>query len=116
MTEVYGISNCDTVKKTKEWLKQKNIAYTFHDFKIEKVSTKKLEQWINKAGLEIVLNKKSATWRNLPVEVQAKMKNKKEAIKIMQDQTSIIKRPVIEFGEELIVGFDEIKFLKILIK
>lgn len=113
MPDVYGINNCDTVKKTITWLKKQKIAYTFHDFKSEGVSAKKLEEWINKAGLEIVLNKKSTTWRSLPFDIQNKMTNKREAIKNMQTHTSIIKRPVVEMGDHLVFGFDETAFINI---
>ena len=116
MLEVYGIPNCDTVKKALAWLKKNNITFQFHDFKTEGVSVKKLDYWINKKGLEIVLNKKSTTWRNLPVEVQKRMNNRKDAVKVMQEQTSIIKRPVVESGNDVSIGFSEDTFSKYLMK
>lgn len=116
MLEVYGIPNCDTVKKALAWLKKHKVPFMFHDFKTEGISSKKLDQWISKAGLDSVLNRKSTTWRNLPVDIQKKISNRKEAIKIMMDQTSIIKRPVVEYGDELATGFSEETFSKYLSK
>lgn len=116
MLDVYGIPNCDTVKKALAWLGKHNIPFQFHDFKTEGITAKKLDHWINKTGLEIVLNKKSTTWRNLPVEVQNRMDNKREAVKVMQEQTSIIKRPVVESGDNVSFGFSEDAFSKYLRK
>jgi Spx/MgsR family transcriptional regulator len=114
MLTIYGIPNCDTVKKTIKWLDAHKIAFVFHDFKTAGITAKKLEAWIGKAGLETVVNKKSTTFRNLPADLQQKMSNKREAIKIMQGQTSIIKRPVIELDDLLLVGYNEEAYSKFL--
>jgi Spx/MgsR family transcriptional regulator len=106
---VYGIPNCDTIKKTLDWFKQYKIAIVFHDYKKEGITKEKLTAWCKLAGWEVLLNKKSTTWRGLTPEEQATIVNQTAAIKLMQANTSIIKRPVIEFEKNILVGFDEKK-------
>ena len=109
--KIYGIPNCDTTKKALTWLNKNNIAFNFHDYKVEGISKSKLEEWIKVAGLEMIFNKRSTTWRELPVEDQEKATEKSFAIDLMMKHNSIIKRPIIENGKKLIVGFDEGKYL-----
>ena len=109
---VYGISNCDTIKKTLAWFKKNKIRVLFHDYKTAGITKERLSAWATKVGWEILLNKKSTTWRALPDLQQDKITNKTAAIKLMMGNTSIIKRPVIEFRNELIVGFNEEIFTK----
>jgi len=104
---VYGIPNCDTIKKTLDWLKKKKFNFEFHDYKKSGISKEKLAAWCKKAGYEKLLNKKSTTWRELPVAEQEKITSQSAAIKLMALSNSIIKRPVIEFGDKLIIGFSE---------
>jgi Spx/MgsR family transcriptional regulator len=105
---VYGIKNCDSVKKAILWLKAKGIDYSFHDYKTSGISEEKLKEWCNQVGWEILLNRKGTTWKQLDEEVKAKVKSQSEAIPIMMEKTSIIKRPVIEKnGKILMVGFNE---------
>jgi Spx/MgsR family transcriptional regulator len=103
---IYGIPNCDTIKKTLDWFKQKNIPIIFHDYKKAGISKEKLKVWCNLSGWEILLNKKSATWRGLSPEEQSKITSQAAAIQLMTTQNSIIKRPVIEVDGKLLVGFD----------
>lgn len=105
--KMYGIPNCDTVKKARDWFKKHNIDYEFHDFKKEGISAQKLAEWDAKAGYEKFLNKGSATWKGLPPEVKDNVKTKEDAFPLMQEKTSMIKRPVIEDKGVLIFGFDE---------
>ena len=107
---IYGIANCDVTRKTLAWFDKHNIEYSFHDHKKMGVSQELLQHWISKAGLQTVMNKRSNTWRGLPASVQEKLVNDDEAIKIMREHTSIIKRPVIECGGDVLVGFDEKAF------
>ena len=109
---VYGIPNCDTIKKTLDWYKSKNIPVEFVDNKKAGITKEKLADWCKKVGYEVLLNKKSTTWRSLPVEVQQKIVNEKAAIQLMTEYTSIIKRPVIEINNNVIVGFNETYFTK----
>jgi Spx/MgsR family transcriptional regulator len=111
---VYGIKNCDTVKKALQWLKDKNIAFDFHDYKTKGISESKLKAWSKQVGWETLLNKKGTTWRQLDDSVKEKITNESKAIVLMQDKTSIIKRPLIEKdGKVLMVGFDEGKYSEI---
>lgn len=104
---IYGISNCDTIKKTLDWFKKRSIAVGFHDYKKSGITQSKLKEWIAKKNWDILLNKKSTTWRSLSTEEQEKITTEKNAIRCMLENTSIIKRPVIEYKGELLVGFDE---------
>ena len=105
--KVYGITNCNTVKKTLDWLKQHNISYEFHDFKKLGVSADKLDEWDAKAGYEKFLNKQGLTWKQLDPAVKATITGKQPALSLLQQKTSMIKRPVIEDGGFLFFGFDE---------
>lgn len=107
MITVYGIPNCDTVKKVLQWFKQNKLAVNFHDYKKSGITGKKLKSWCALESWEILLNKKSTTWRELPVAQQEKTTTQAKAIQVMLKNNSIIKRPVIEYGDKLIVGFDE---------
>lgn len=95
-----------------DWYKKKNIQVDFHDYKKEGIPKDKLAQWCKQVGWELLLNKKSTTWRSLPPEEQQKVTNEKAAIQLMMEYTSIIKRPVIEINNKLIVGFNETYFTK----
>lgn len=112
MLVVYGIPNCDVVKKSIDWFKKKNISYQFHDFKSNGISKEKLLEWINIAGLEVVINKRSTTWRNLGSNIQSTMTDSCRAAEIALEQTSIIKRPVIESDKGLVIGFNEQEYQK----
>lgn len=105
--KVYGITNCNTVKKALDWLKDNHVDYEFHDFKKKGVSEDKLEEWNQKAGYEKFLNKQGLTWKQLPAEVKESIKTKADALHLLQEKTSMIKRPVIEDGGFLFFGFDE---------
>jgi arsenate reductase (glutaredoxin) len=105
--KVYGIKNCDTVKKALKWLDDNQVSYEFHDFKKLGVTEDKLEQWSTKTGWEPLLNKRGTTWKKLDVEVQSKVTDKVAAFALMQDKTSVIKRPVVETPSGVLLGFDE---------
>ena len=109
---VYGIPNCDTTKKTITWLNKNKISFCFHDYKQDGISKQKLETWCSKLGWETIFNKRSTTWRALSKVEQDKITGQSSAIKLMIKSTSIIKRPVIEFGDKIIIGFDEAVFSK----
>jgi Spx/MgsR family transcriptional regulator len=105
---VYGIPNCDTIKKTLQWLQSHEIPYSFHDYKKQGISAAKLRSWCKQAGWEMILNKKSTTWRELDAKVQASITTEVKAIELMTLFTSSIKRPVIEKDGKLVtVGFNE---------
>lgn len=112
---IYGIPNCDITKKALAWLKNSKVDLVFHDYKKERISKSKLEAWCKQVGWEILLNKKSTTWRSLTVTEQASVINQAAAIKVMMENNSIIKRPVIEFKNGILVGFNEANFSKFLL-
>lgn len=105
--KVYGIPNCNTVKKATEWLRNNENTFEFHDYKKKGITVDKLKEWSKEVGWEKLVNKKGTTWRTLPAEEQQKITNEKTAIELMVTKPSVIKRPVIETGEKLVVGFDE---------
>lgn len=116
MYTVYGIPNCDVTKKVLQWLKQNEIEFEFHDYKTKNITAAKLKEWCMQLGWESILNKRSTTWRDLDTAVQEKINNEKAAIQLMMQQTSIIKRPVIELNKTVVaIGFDEKKYQKIFI-
>ncbi len=104
MITVYGIPNCDTTKKARRWLDDNGVEYTFHDYKKLGVPAQKLTRWVKQAGWEAVLNKRGTTWRKLDDSLKHHI-DAKAAIKIMLDNPSIIKRPVLEAGKTLLIGF-----------
>lgn len=95
---VYGITNCDTVKKARDWLAAEGIDYRFHDFKKEGVPPEHLARWIAKAGWDKVINRQGTTWRKLAPAEQAGVKDAASAAALAIAQPSIIKRPVVEWG------------------
>lgn len=104
---VYGIKNCDTVKKALKWLDENRVPYTFHDFKSKGIDKKKLNDWVAQVGYDSLLNRKGMTWRKLTGEEQSAAASKAGAIALMMEKTSVIKRPVLEKeGSLLTLGFD----------
>jgi Spx/MgsR family transcriptional regulator len=114
--KVYGITNCNTVKKALDWLKAHHVDYEFQDFKKLGVSQEKLNEWDAKAGYEKFLNKQGLTWKQLDPAVKDSIKTKADALTLLQQKTSMIKRPVIEYGDFLYFGFDEGVYAEKLIK
>lgn len=104
MIKLYGIPNCDTIKKARKWLSDNELDYTFHDYKKQGVPEKELKAWVKKLGWEILLNTRGTTWRKLDDNVKKSI-NESSAIQIMLDNPSIIKRPVLSNGKTLLVGF-----------
>ena len=107
MVEVYGIPNCDTVKKAITWLKENKIEFTFHDFKTEGISKEKLKEWLSKIALEVLINKKSTAWKSFTITQQQNANTKNGAIELMQLNTNFIKRPVLEIAGTILNGFNE---------
>lgn len=105
--KVYGITNCNTVKKGIEWLKQNKLEFEFHDYKKKGISREKLADWIKTFGWENLINKKGTTWRKLSPEEQQKVVDADSAIALMMEKPSVIKRPIIETEGKLLIGFDE---------
>ena len=102
---IYGIKNCDTMKKARAWLDKNGVAYDFHDYKTTGIERERLERWCKKAGWETLLNRAGTTFRKLPDKDKAALDAKK-AIGLMLDQPSMIKRPVLDLGGgHILVGF-----------
>jgi len=101
---LYGIVNCDTMKRARAWLDKHQVAYEFHDYKKEGITREKLAAWAGAVGWEVLLNRAGATFRKLPDSAKQNIDEAK-AIRLMLDQPSMIKRPVLERGRTLLVGF-----------
>lgn len=106
MIILYGIPNCDTVKKARAWLSERGLAYTFHDFKKHGVPPAQLARWTQAAGWEKLLNRKGTTWRQLDAAAQATVVDGASAQSLMLANASAIKRPVVDWGDGITVGFD----------
>lgn len=110
---VYGIPNCNSVQKARTWLNEHQISYEFHDYKKTGITKDKLVSWSKQFGWENLLNKKGTTWRDLEEEVQQSITTQAAAIKLMLENTSIIKRPVIEKdGKIVAIRFNEEEYGK----
>ena len=101
---LFGIKACDTMKKARTWLVEHGVAYRFHDYKTEGIDKASLERWVKEAGWETVLNRAGTTFRKLPEQDRAGLTEKK-VIALMLAQPSMIKRPVLDDGGGLIIGF-----------
>jgi arsenate reductase len=101
---IYGIKNCDTMKKARMWLDGHSIAYAFHDYKAEGIDRGRLEMWVKSVGWDVLLNRSGTTFRKLP-DAEKNELTEAKAIALMLDQPSMIKRPVLDLGGKLLVGF-----------
>jgi len=101
---IYGIKACDTMKKARDWLDSHGVTYAFHDYKIVGIDRAHLERWSGQVGWEVLLNRSGTTFRKLPEADKAPLDQAK-AIELMLAQPSMIKRPVLDLGDRLLVGF-----------
>ncbi|BEV70678.1 MULTISPECIES: arsenate reductase [unclassified Paludibacterium] len=106
MTIVYGIPNCASVKKARQWLEAQGIDYTFHDFKKLGIDSEHLTRWVSACGLDRVLNRKGTTWRALSESEKSAADTLAGALTLMETHTSLIKRPVIVHQGGILLGFD----------
>ena len=104
MPTLYGIKKCDTMKKAFAWLDAHGVTYEFHDYKASGIDVERLKDWSRQVGWEALLNTRGTTWRKLSPSQQVHLDESK-ALKLMSDNPSLIKRPVLESGKELVVGF-----------
>ncbi len=109
MLTVFGIKSCDTCRKARKYLTGKNIAHRFHDLRDDGLDIQMLERWVSRLGWELLLNKKSLTWRKIP-EVDRNDISKDKALAIMIESPTLIKRPVLEADNFIAVGFSEKRF------
>lgn len=110
---IYGIKNCDTVKKALNYLNSNGIEYEFHDYKKEGVTASKIKEWSKIVPLDKLINKKGPTYRNLSEEDKTKLEKLSSAITVMIANTSVIKRPLLELKGNILLGFDEAEYSKV---
>ncbi len=108
--KLYGIPNCDSVKKAIKWLKTNEIGFDFVDFKKKGVEKNHLIKWCRDLGWDVLLNKKGTTWRNLPIETKEMVTDINSAVKLMLIYPTLIKRPVIEATNGLVIGYNELHY------
>ena len=108
--KIYGIPNCNTVKKALDWLKANKIDFEFYDFKKLGISESKLQEWSGQLGWEALVNKRGTTWKKLDAETQSSVVSADTAFALLQEKPSMIKRPVLESAEGLLLGFDESRY------
>ena len=114
MIIVYGIPNCDTVKKARAWLTAQGLSHTFHDFKKLGVPGDKLTVWVSHAGFDKLMNRQGTTWRKLDADLQASADTPQDALALLMANPSIIKRPVVQWSNgDVTVGFDDVKWAEI---
>ena len=111
-TTIYGIKNCDTMKKAFAFLESRKLAYEFHDYKKDGVPPGKLDEWAKSAGWEKLANTRGPTWRNIPDAEKVGLTGAR-ALKLLEKYPSAIKRPVLEAGSKLLVGFDPGDYAKL---
>src|SRR3546814_12524649 len=102
---MYGIKNCDTIKKARTWLEERGVAYGFHDYKAAGIDRERLEQWCDRLGWETLLNRAGTTIRKLP-DAAREGRNADEAIALMTAPTSLIKRPMLHDAARLLIGLN----------
>ncbi len=105
MVRLYGIPNCNTVKKARQWLQDHGIDCHFHDFKKEGVDPARLDAWLERVGWETLVNRRGTTWRRLPEEARDGL-DRDKARGLLMTHPTLIKRPVLEHREGVVVGFD----------
>lgn len=104
MTTLFGIKNCDTIKKARNWLSEHDIEFQFHDYRIDGLERVQLEAWCKELGWEQLLNRRGTTWHKLPEEIKDSI-DESSAIKLMLDQPAMIKRPLLDTGTQRLLGF-----------
>lgn len=115
MTILYGIKNCDSVKKARKWLEQNQIDYQFHDFRSDGLDEQQVESWIDILGWEALVNKRSTTWKELDAKTKDAM-NAQNATKAILAAPTLIKRPLIEANNQTMVGFKADTYQNLLLK
>ena len=109
---VYGITNCDTIKKARKWLDNAGIEFTFHDYRKQGLEKPLLESWVDTLGWEILLNRRGTTWRKLPDAIKDNI-DRQSAIEIMLENPAIIKRPLLNKAGRWHLGFSEAQYREI---
>jgi arsenate reductase len=113
MITLYGIPNCDTVKKARTWLAGQQQDFNFHDFRKQGLTAEQVQHWLKSVGWEVLVNKKGTTWRALPDERKASIVDADSAIALMLENPSVIKRPVLQRADGSHVGFSDAQYRQI---
>ena len=113
MVTLYGIPNCDAVKKARRWLEGAGVAYHFHDYRKDGLQQDTLVQWVDELGWEMLLNRRGSTWRKLPEKEKLAI-NAERAITLMLEQPPMIKRPLLDMGGQKLLGFSEEQYSNLL--
>ena len=103
---LYGIPNCDTVKKARQWLSDHGVEHQFHDFKKQGLDQSLLDDWLPQVGWEKLLNRKGTMWRRIDDAAKASVVDAPSAVQLMLEFPSLVKRPVVDWGSKITVGFD----------
>lgn len=106
MITLYGIANCDTIKKARRWLDDHRIEYRFHDYRRDGLDEARVRAWVDELGWQALLNRRGTTWRKLPPATQDGI-DLESAIRLMLEQPSIIRRPLLDTGKNRLIGFSE---------
>lgn len=104
MITLYGIPNCDTVKKARRWLEDRDISYRFHDFRKDGLDAAQIKQWLADLGLDQLINKRSTSWKNLSPDVRESL-DEQSAVELILEQPTLIKRPLLDLRGSLHLGF-----------
>lgn len=112
MNTLYGIKNCDTVKKARDWLESNRISYQFHDFRTDGLSESQVKNWIAEIGLDSLVNKRSTTWKDLDDTTKNNF-NEKNAAKVIIENPTLIKRPLLDTGKLKHLGFKDTEYTQI---
>jgi Spx/MgsR family transcriptional regulator len=113
MITLYGITNCDTIKRARRWLALHGVDYRFHDYRKDGLTQMQLRAWVDELGWETLLNRRGTTWRNLPEAVREEI-DRESAIRIMLEHPSSIRRPLLDTGEIRTLGFSESTYTELL--
>lgn len=112
MITLYGIKNCDTVKKARKWLEAESVEYRFHDFRSDGLDRETVQQWLSELGWQGLINKRSTSWKALGAEARDSMSDD-EAVGAILDQPTLIKRPLLDTGKQRICGFSADEYRKL---
>lgn len=108
---MYGIANCDTIKKARKWLQQNDVDFNFHDYRKQGVDEEQFKTWLKALGWEQLINKRGTSWRKLDDSIKASMDDI-SALKVMLQNPSIIRRPLIQLDNQILLGFDESRYIQ----
>ena len=115
MTTLYGIKNCDTIKKARKWLDSQELDYQFHDFREDGLDTKKVKAWVGKLGWESLVNKRSMTWKQLDDATKNSL-NDENVVGVILESPTLIKRPLLEIADKYHTGFKPAEYEQLLLK